>query len=111
MCLVINAGKTGKGKKMRKFKSNNGNYRRVDYKRYDNEPEGTAVALREGESADSLIRRFKKVVESSGILKDLRLKEFHMSPSEKKKDKRRRAAKRLAKAQKLLSNDSYEERW
>lgn len=66
-------------------------------KREEPEVTGTAVALRDGESFDSLIRRFRRIVESSGILKELRQREAYLSPSEKRKDKARRAAKRRAK--------------
>ncbi len=65
--------------------------------REEQEVVGTAVAIRDGESIDSLIRRFRRVVESAGILKELRQREFYLSPSEKRKEKGRRAAKRRAK--------------
>jgi small subunit ribosomal protein S21 len=56
------------------------------------------VVLREGETADSLVKRFKWAVEASGVLKEVRDREYAMSPSEKVKFKRRRAAKRRNKS-------------
>ncbi len=77
----------------------------VNDKRQKPEPEvtGMAVALRDGESTESLIRRFKRMVESSGVLKELRRREYYLSPTEKRKEKGRRAAKRRAKAARMES--------
>lgn len=90
---------------MRKFVQDNDRGDRPDRKpkREEVEVVGTAVALRDGESADSLIRRFRRVVESSGVLKELRQREAYLSPSEKRKEKGRRAAKRRAKEAKRLA--------
>ena len=52
------------------------------------------VKAREGESVEKLLRRFKKKVESDGILKDVRKHDFYMKPSIKKKFKRAAAEKR-----------------
>jgi small subunit ribosomal protein S21 len=74
---------------------------RTDFKRkprdFVEDPPGVAVALRDGESADSLIRRFKKKFEFSGILKDLKRKEFHLTKSQKRRLKSSKAQKRLLK--------------
>ena len=51
------------------------------------------VRLREGESADSLIKRFKRDYAKSGILQDYRKHEAYQSPSEKKREKRERNAR------------------
>jgi small subunit ribosomal protein S21 len=67
------------------------------FNRNDTDVVGTAVALREGESPESLIRRFKKTVEMAGIMRELKRREHHLSPSEKKKDKRKKALKRQRK--------------
>jgi len=53
--------------------------------------EGISVALRDNESIDSLIRRFKKKFVKSGIMKEIRNKEFYLKPSMRKKLKRREA--------------------
>lgn len=70
--------------------------RRFFRRRERNEDDSFAikVVLREGESADSLVKRFKWAVDASGVLKEVRDREHAMSPSEKQKFKRRRAAKR-----------------
>lgn len=56
------------------------------------------VTAHPGESAESLIRRFKKKVEKAGILEDMRKHEFYKSPSVKKREKHENAMKRAAKA-------------
>ena len=50
--------------------------------------------LRQNESFDSLFRRFKKSVEKSDLLKDLREREFYQKPSEKRKRAKAAAVKR-----------------
>lgn len=54
------------------------------------------------ESIDSMIRRFKKEVLKSELIKELRKREFYISPSEKRRKKsaeaQRRARKKMAKA-------------
>ena len=54
----------------------------------------TQVQLRDGESVDKALRRFKKKVEAAGILKDIRKREFYVKPSIRKKEKQRAAEKR-----------------
>lgn len=51
------------------------------------------VKLRDGESTDSLIKRFKRDFAKSGILNELRNKEAYKSPSQKKREKRERNAR------------------
>lgn len=82
----------------RSFNSNN-KFKHKRFRRHDrtNEVQGTAVALRDGEHPEALIRRFKKLVELSGIMKELKRREFYLSPSQKRKDKRKRALKRARK--------------
>ena len=63
-----------------------------------------AVKARPGETVDSLLRRFKKDVLKSEVLKDLRKHEYYISPSEKRRLKSAEAqkrAKRKAAKQKL----------
>lgn len=55
--------------------------------------------MRENEGFDSAIRRFKRVVEKSGILSEMRRREFHETPSEKKKRALAAAIKRFRKKQ------------
>lgn len=48
------------------------------------------VKLREGETVDSLIKRFKREYAKSGTLVELRKREAYQSPSERKREKRQR---------------------
>lgn len=68
--------------------------------------QGTAVVLKEGESVESLIRRFKKIVELAGILKELKKREHYLGPSQKKREKQKRAQKRARKD--LKNSQVYE---
>jgi small subunit ribosomal protein S21 len=53
------------------------------------------VALKhKNESFDSLMKRFKRAVERSGILKDLREYEYYEPPSQRRKKERAAAIKR-----------------
>jgi len=56
-----------------------------------------------GESFESLMKRFKKAVERSGILADLKKHEFYEKPSVKRKRKQAAARKRALKRQKKLA--------
>jgi len=53
-----------------------------------------SVRIREGESVDSAMRRFKRAVEKAGIPKELRKREFHQKASTKKKREAAAARKR-----------------
>ena len=55
---------------------------------------GISVIARDKEDVESLIRRFKKKVNKSGILKDLRKKEYYDKPSMAKRKKSAEARKR-----------------
>ncbi|MCC6951942.1 MAG: 30S ribosomal protein S21 [Phycisphaerales bacterium] len=48
------------------------------------------VKARSGESTEGLMRRFKKLCEKEGLVKDVKRKEFYEKPSER----RRRAARK-----------------
>lgn len=50
--------------------------------------------MREGESFEQALRRFKKQCEKAGILSELRKREHYEKPSIKKKKKRKAAKKR-----------------
>ena len=50
-----------------------------------------SVNLRNGESQDSLLKRFRKKVVKSGVLSTVRRKRWFVSKSEQRKEKRRRA--------------------
>jgi small subunit ribosomal protein S21 len=48
------------------------------------------IKTRGNESAEQMMRRFKKLCEKEGLVKDIKRKEYYEKPSERK----RRAAKR-----------------
>ena len=56
-----------------------------------------AIKARPEESIDSMIRRFKKETMKSEVLKELRKREFYMSPGEKRRAKSAAARKRALK--------------
>jgi len=63
---------------------------------YNNEREFELVklTLRDKETAQEAVRRFRKLVERSGIKKEIRIREFYEKPSETKRRARLRAARR-----------------
>ena len=63
-----------------------------------------AIKARPGESLDSMLRRFKKEVLKSEVLKDLRKKEYYVSPSEKRRLKSAEAQKRARKNAPKIKN-------
>lgn len=72
------------------------------------EKKGLVVIARYDESIDSLIKRFKKKVNRSGILREFKDSTVYQKPSEKKKRKRIEAAIRRSKDdQKLKEKRSY----
>lgn len=72
------------------------------------EKKGIVVIARYDENIDSLIKRFKKKVNRSGILKEFKDNTFYQKPSEKKKRKRIEAAiRRIKDEQKIKSKRSY----
>ncbi len=61
------------------------------------------------DSNDSMLRKFKRIVEASGIIRELKKREFYQSKSQKKREKKKRALKRLrknAKLEELIDYDS-----
>ena len=59
-------------------------------------------ATGEVESFDSLLRRFKRSYQDSGVLADLRKHEFAMSKSQKRREKSKLAEKQRLKDQRKL---------
>ena len=55
------------------------------------------VIVKEGESLDSALRRFKRKCSRDGIIGDLRRKEFYERPSVRRKKKAEAARKRSIK--------------
>jgi len=62
----------------------------------------TKVAVRDGESIDRAMKRFKRKVEQSGVLKEVRKREHYVKPSVKKKLKSRAAEARARKREKRV---------
>ncbi|MFC1935500.1 30S ribosomal protein S21 [Chloroflexota bacterium] len=56
------------------------------------------MTLREGETQESLLKRFNSVVQRSGLLRDAKKKRFFVSKGEAVRDKQRRAASRRRRA-------------
>ena len=52
------------------------------------------VKVREGETFEQALRRFKKQCEKAGILSEVRKREYYEKPSVKKKKKREAAKKK-----------------
>lgn len=59
--------------------------------------------VRDGESVDRAIKRFKRKVEQAGILKEVRKREHYLKPSVKTKLKQRAAEARARKREKRLN--------
>ena len=58
------------------------------------------VKVRNGEPFEKAMRRFKRKVENEGIMKDIKKRQFYLTKSEKRKAKRKLAAKRRKRANK-----------
>ena len=56
-----------------------------------------AIRRRPEENLDSMLKRFKKEVVKSEVLKDVRKHEFYVAPSEKRRIKSAEARKRMKK--------------
>ncbi|MDD5656876.1 MAG: 30S ribosomal protein S21 [Elusimicrobia bacterium] len=56
------------------------------------------VKLREGESVDEALRRFKRECERNGILKEIKRRERYVSPSVKRKLKAAEARRKMRRA-------------
>jgi small subunit ribosomal protein S21 len=59
----------------------------------------TGIKVREGESYEGTLRRFKKDCEKAGILSEVRRREFYEKPSVRRKKKSLAARKRALKRQ------------
>ena len=61
-----------------------------------------SVKRRDGESLESLLHRFKRVVNDAGIMSDLKKHEFYKSPSQKKREKSKAAQLKRQKAERAM---------
>lgn len=57
------------------------------------------LRLRENESVQDAVKRFRKLVEHAGIKKEMRRREYYEKPSDTKRRARRRAERRAHIAQ------------
>jgi small subunit ribosomal protein S21 len=68
----------------------------------------TAVVVRDGESFESALKRFKKLCEKTGILSEIKKREHFEKPSVKRKKKMLAAKKRsLKKIRKTMDKGLY----
>jgi small subunit ribosomal protein S21 len=67
----------------------------------------TKVSIREGESFERALKRFKKRVEQAGVLKEVRKREFHVKKSVQEKLKKRAAEARSRKRQKRMAQRGF----
>lgn len=65
----------------------------------------SGVRLREGESFESLMRRFRKVVTKDGILQEAKRFQFYEKPSERRKKEMLAARRRLLRKLKKLQEE------
>jgi len=56
------------------------------------------VIVKEDESFEKALKRFRKICEKEGIITEMKRREFYEKPSVKRKRKQRAARKRLIKA-------------
>jgi small subunit ribosomal protein S21 len=67
-----------------------------------------AIIIRDGESFESALRRFKKQCERTGILSEIKKREYYEKPSVKRKKKILAAKKRaLKKIRRMIEKGLY----
>ncbi len=59
------------------------------------------IKARSGESAEQLLRRFKKLCEKEGFTKEIKKRQYYEKPSERKQ----RAMRKSSKRREVLSSD------
>lgn len=67
---------------------------------------GISVMSKSGESFESLMRRFKRSISKSGIMKDLQSKRYFEKPSQQRKRKKAESIKRSQKKE-YVENDRH----
>ena len=63
----------------------------------------TSVTIKEDESFESALRRFKKQCEKAGVLSELKRREYYDKPSVRRKKKAAAARKRALKKQRRMA--------
>lgn len=61
------------------------------------------IIINDGEPIDKVLKKFKRKVEQSAVLKDIKKREFYLKPSIKRKLKRRATSSRIRKRAKRLN--------
>ncbi len=54
------------------------------------------IKARQGESAEQMLRRFKKLCEKEGLTKDIKRRQYFEKPSERRRRAQRKSAARLS---------------
>jgi len=54
------------------------------------------IKARNGESAEQMLRRFKKMCEKEGLTKDVKKNQYYEKPSERRRRAARKSVKRLS---------------
>ena len=67
----------------------------------------TTVIAKPGENIESLLRRFKRAVDNSGILAELKKRSAYEKPSDKKRKEKAAARKRWLKRAKKLERQAF----
>ena len=62
-----------------------------------------SMRVRDRESIQEAVRRFRKLVERSGLKRDMRRRQFYETPSETKRRARLRAERRALSARRALT--------
>jgi len=62
---------------------------------------GLKVELKHRESSENLIRRFEKMIEKSGIMKEMRRREAYEKPSDKNRRQKLRSQKNIERERRL----------
>jgi small subunit ribosomal protein S21 len=62
------------------------------------------VKLRDGESQDKLLRRFRKAVIRSGVFSEVRKRRWFVSKSEQRRMEKKKAIRRIKKRAKINQN-------
>ena len=62
----------------------------------------TTILVREDESFESALRRFKKQVEKAGVLSEMRKRQHYEKPSARRKKKALAARKKILKKMRLV---------
>ena len=87
---------------MRTFNNNYNNPRKPNFKERPRDG-GLEVTVRNGD-LEKALKIFKRKVQKSGLLKELKQKSFYEKPSEKKQRRKKEAVKRWRKLQKKLED-------